>query len=70
MEELELFIKNNLKYELWIEYGEGVFCKSTEVDDITDALKLVDRLKKRPNVSKVYIREVRTTGNILLTEKS
>lgn len=70
MEELELFVKNNLKYELWIEYGEGVFCKSIEVDDITDALKLVDRLKKRPNVSKVYIREVRTTGNILLTEKS
>ena len=70
MKELELFIKNNLKYELWIEYGEGVFCKSTEVDDITDALKLVDKLKTRQNVSKVYIREVRTTGNILLTEKS
>lgn len=70
MEQLELFSKSDLKYELWLEYSEGVFCKSTEVDDITDALKLVDRLKKRPNVSKVYIREVRTTGNILLTEKS
>ena len=70
MEQLELFNKSDLKYELWLEYREGVFCKTTEVDDITDALKLVDKLKTRPNVSKVYIREVRTTSNILLTEKS
>lgn len=70
MNEIELFQTNDLVYELWIKYHDSVYCKTTQVNDITDALKLVEKLKRWPNVSHVYIREVRTISSILLTEKS
>ena len=68
-QEVELFQNSGIVYQLWIRYKDGVYCKSTEVDDITEALKVLEILQRRPNVINVYIREVRTTANIILETK-
>lgn len=68
-QEVELFQNSGIAYQLWIQYKDGVYCKSTEVDDITEALKVLEILQRRPNVINVYIREVRTTANIILETK-
>ena len=68
-QEVELFQNSGIVYQLWIQYKDGVYCKATEVDDITEALKVLEILQRRPNVINVYIREVRTTANIILETK-
>lgn len=66
---VELFEKYGLVYEVWIEYQDMVYCKATEVADIVEALQVLEQLEKRPNVRNVYIKEVRTTGHIIVRAK-